>query len=120
MYPTFDILNTDEKTHIEIRDLINTQLKTAKLQSKNSDKQYKVSVFLTITAIIISIIPLVKGVFFKEPNYNESIIQIIETQSKQSETISNISIYLLDLQNQVRTLEKENEQLKEKKEKKKL
>ena len=112
--PTFDLLKPEEKTQIEIRDLINTQLKTAELQSKTSDMQYKVSFFLTIAAIIISLIPLAKDFIFEKPNYNESIIRISETQSQQSETISNMSTYLLDLQNQVQTLEKENELLIEK------
>ena len=109
--PKFDLLKPDEKLQVEIRDLINTQLKTAELQSKTSDIQYKVSLFLTITAIIISLIPLIKDLFFEKTNYNESITRIIEMQSKQSETISNMSTYLLDLQNQVQTLEKENARL---------
>ena len=112
--PTFDLQSSEEKTQIEIRDLMNTQLKTAELQSKTSDVQYKVSLFLTIAAIIISLIPLVKDLIFEKPNYNESIIRISETQSQQSETISNMTTYLLDLQNKVQSLEKENELLIEK------
>ena len=37
-----------------------------------------------------------------------SLTKIIDTQSKQSEVISRMSLNLLDLQNQVRTLEQEN------------
>jgi len=111
-YPTFDLLSGSEKTQIEIRDLIDSQLKTAEIQSKTSDKQYKVSIFLTIAAIIISLVPIATELLVDKPNYSESINRIIDTQSKQSETISEMSTYLLDLQNQVRTLEKENERLK--------
>ena len=64
--PTFDLQSSEEKTQIEIRDLMNTQLKTAELQSKTSDVQYKVSLFLTIAAIIISLIPLVKDFLFEK------------------------------------------------------
>jgi hypothetical protein len=117
--PTFNVIDTKTELQVDIRNLIHEQLKTAELQSKTSDKQYKFSVFLTITAIIISFIPLVKELMFEKANYTESIIRIIDTQSQQSETISNMSIYLLNLQNQVRTLEKENKQLIKKLEKKK-
>ena len=41
----------------------------------------------------------------------KSLNSIIEIQSKQSETISRMSLSLLDLQNQVLTLEKENKLL---------
>ena len=40
--------------------------------------------------------------------------KIIDTQSQQSEGISRMSLSLLDLQNQVRTLEQENERLNQK------
>jgi uncharacterized membrane protein (DUF106 family) len=117
--PTYNTIDPKTKLQVDIRNLIHEQLKTAELQSKTSDKQYKFSVFLTITAIIISFIPLIKEVVFEKSNYTESIIRIIDTQSQQSETISNMSIYLLDLRNQVQALEKENELLIKKLEQKK-
>lgn len=111
-YPTFDLLSGSEKTQIEIRDLIDSQLKTAEIQSKTSDKQYKVSIFLTVAAIIISIVPFAAELLVDKPNYNESIIRLTESQSKLTEKVSDMSTYLLEIQNQVQTLEKENERLK--------
>ena len=112
-HPTFDILSEKEKTQIEIRNLIDSQLKTAELQSKTSDRQYKISLFLTIAAIIISLVPLSKELFFDNKiNYNESIIRLTESQVELTGKVSEMSTYLLDLKNQVRILEKENEQLK--------
>lgn len=110
-YPTYDLLRGSEKTQIEIRDLIDSQLKTAEIQSKTSDKQYKVSIFLTVAAIIISLVPITTELFVDKPNYNESIIRLTESQSKLTEKVSDMSTYLLDLQNQVQILEKENARL---------
>jgi len=107
-YPTFDLLSGSEKTQMEIRDLIDSQLKTAEIQSKTSDKQYKVSIFLTVAAIIISLIPVATELLIDKPNYNESILRLTESQSKLTGKVSDMSTYLLDLQNQVQTLEKEN------------
>jgi hypothetical protein len=118
-YPIFNVTDPKTELQIDIRNLIDQQLKTSEIQSKTSDKQYRVSIFLTVTAIIISFIPLVKELIFEKPNYTESITRIIDTQLQQSETISNMSIYLLDLRNQVQTLEKENEILIKKLEQKK-
>lgn len=40
-----------------------------------------------------------------------NLTKLIDTQSQQSEVISRMSLNLLDLENQVRTLEQENERL---------
>jgi len=113
--PTFNSpIDLKTELQIDIHDLIHEQLETSKIQSKTSDKQYKVSIFLTIAAIFISLVPIVTEFLFKKPNYNETIIRLTESQSKLTEEVSNISKNLLELQNQVRTLEKENELLKQK------
>lgn len=110
--PFFNIIDPKTELQIDIHNLIHEQLETSKIQSKTSDNQYKISIFLTITAIIISLVPLATEFFIKKPNYNETITRLTESQSKLTEEVSNMSNYLLDLQNQVRTLEKENELLK--------
>jgi hypothetical protein len=91
------------------------QAKTSESQAQTSKIQYRLSIFFTITAIIISLIPFFKDYYSEKPNYNESIINITENQSLLTEKLTDMSIYLLDLQNQVKTLEKQNEQLKSKK-----
>lgn len=118
----FGILQSVEKLNdeqlTEQKNLLNflkvttiKQSETAETQEKTSKRQYNLSIFFTIVAIVISLIPF----FSKETNYNESIIKITEKQSKQSETIINMHKNLLDLENQVKILRKQNEQLRHKK-----
>jgi hypothetical protein len=109
--PMFNITDPKTELQIDIRNLIHEQLKTSEIQSKTSDKQYKVSMFLTIAAIIISLVPIATELLIEKPNYNESIIRLTESQSKLTEKVSDMSTYLLDLQNQVQNLEKENARL---------
>jgi len=105
--PFFNVIDSKTQLQIDIRNLIHKQLKT-------SDKQYKISIFLTITAIFISLIPIATELLIEKPKYNESIIRLTESQSKLTEEVLNMSNNLLYLQNQVQTLEKENELLKQK------
>jgi hypothetical protein len=112
--PIFNVIEPKTELQIDIRNLIHEQLETSKIQSKTSDNQYKISIFLTITAIFISLVPIASEFLIKKPNYNETIIRLTESQSKLNEKVSNMSKILLYLQNQVRTLEKENELLKQK------
>ena len=112
--PFFNIIDPKTELQIDIRNLIHEQLETSKIQSKTSDNQYKVSIFLTITAIFISLVPIATELLIEKPNYNKSIIRLTESQSKLTEEVSNMSKNLLYLQNQVQTLEKENELLKQK------
>ena len=112
--PIFNVIDAKTELQIDIRNLIHEQLETSKIQSKTSDNQYKISIFLTITAIFISLVPIATEFIIEKPNYNENIIRLTESQSKLTEEVSSMSNYLLDLQNQVRTLEKENELLKQK------
>ena len=112
--PFFNIIDPKTELQIDIRNLIHEQLETSKIQSKTSDNQYKITIFLTITAIFISLVPIATEFLIEKPNYNENIIRLTESQSKLTEEVSSMSSRLLDLQNQVRTLEKENELLKQK------
>ncbi len=112
--PILSFIDPKTQLQIDIRNLILEQLKTAEAQSKTSGKQYKASIFLTIAAIIISLVPLATQLLINKPNYNESIIRLTQAQSELTEKASDMSTYLLDLQNQVQTLEKENALLKEK------
>ena len=112
--PMFNIIDPKTELQIDIRNLIHEQLKTSEIQSKTSDKQYKVSIFLTIAAIIISLVPFATEFLINKPNYNESVIRLTESQTKLTEKVSDMSTYLLDLQSKVETLERENKVLKEK------
>ena len=56
--PMFNIIDPKTELQIDIRNLIHEQLKTSEIQSKTSDKHYKVSIFLTVAAIIISLVPI--------------------------------------------------------------
>ncbi len=99
------------------------QEKTAKLilqflsdQSSISSRQFKTSRNLIIASILIMILQVAYAFW---TNHETNSIQnksnsIIEMQLKQSETISQMSLSLLDLENQVRNLETENELLKDK------
>lgn len=112
--PIFDVIDPKTELQIDIRNLIHEQLETSKIQSKTSDNQYNISIFLTITAIFISLVPIASEFLIKKSNYNETIIRLTENQSKLTEEVSSMSKNLLYLQNQVLTLKKENELLKQK------
>jgi hypothetical protein len=112
--PIFNVIDPKTELQIDIRNLIHEQLETSKIQSKTSDNQHKISIFLTITAIFITLVPIASEFLIKKPNYNETIIRLTKSQSKLTEKVSNMSKNLLYLQNQVRTLEKENKLLKQK------
>jgi hypothetical protein len=112
--PIFDVIDPKTKLQIDIRDLIEEQLKISEIQSKTADKQHKASIFLTITAIIISLVPIVTELLIDKPNYTKSIAIITESQSRLTEELSNMSNYLIEIQKQVQNLEKENELLKQK------
>jgi len=48
---------------------------------------------------------------FESNSIQNNLTKIIDTQSQQSEVISRMSLNLLDLENQVQTLEQENARL---------
>jgi hypothetical protein len=83
------------------------------LQNLNSEKQYKVSRNLIIVSIFLVLFQIFYSIYSEnKPNkIQNELSRIVETQSKTSEAISNTSLNLLDLQNQVQILEKENAQL---------
>jgi len=103
--PEFDLRDPDEVTSKILVFL--TQ------QSNNAKKQFIVSRNLIIATIVIMILQIVYGVWtnYESNSKQNSLIQIIDTQSQQSEVISRMSLNLLDLQNQVRILEEENAKL---------
>jgi hypothetical protein len=113
--PSFDLLTPSAKTQIEIRDLIDGQLKTAEIQSKTSEKQYKSTIILAFASVVIGLISL-KPILYNGNNdenikINESIISLTKSQAKYSETISKMSLTINELQNKVRILQDENEML---------
>lgn len=112
--PNFNLINPKTELQIDIRNLIEEQLKISEIQSKTADSQYKVSRLLTITAIIISSIPVVSELIFDKPNSSKSIILLTESQSKLTKEVLNISNYLIEIQKKQNVLEKENKILKQK------
>lgn len=89
-------------------------------QSKTAEKQSKNTLWMTILALVfagISIIPIIEK--WIAPDETKTLYQnIYELEKKvSSESTRNLEMYksLLYLENQVKTLEKQNEQLKSKK-----
>ena len=82
-------------------------------QGETADIQFKTSRNLIIASLFIMLFQIFYGFWTNsESNTKQNnLTTIIELQSKQSETISRMSLSLLDLQNQVRTLEQENARL---------
>lgn len=82
-------------------------------QSSIAERQFKTSRNLIIATILIMILQIGYAVWTNSGSNSRqsNLTKIIETQSKQSESISNMSLNLLDLQNQVRILEQENARL---------
>jgi hypothetical protein len=113
--PNFFLKDIKTELQVDIRNLIHEQLKISEIQSKNSNKQYKISKLLTITAIFISLVPIATELVIDKPNDTEAIIRLTESQSKLTEEVLKTSNYLLDLERKVKILEKENGMLKTKK-----
>ncbi len=82
-------------------------------QSETAEKQFTTSRNLILATIVIMILQIGYAVWTNSESNSKqnNLTTIIELQSKQSETISRMSLNLLDLQNQVQTLEQENELL---------
>ena len=110
--PRFNPIDPKTELQIDIRNLVHEQLKTSEIQAKTTQKHYNISIFFTLAAIIISLIPLISELLNVKPNYDKSLVQLTESQSKLTKEFSNLSNRLLDYQNQVKILEKENELLK--------
>ncbi|AUC84769.1 hypothetical protein CW731_05435 [Polaribacter sp. ALD11] len=91
------------------------QSKTAETQERTSKKQFYANLFLAIATLIIGIFAL-KPVFSDQSNIEykvlyEQTLKLEKEKLIQERTISELSNDLLDLQNQVRILEKQNELL---------
>ncbi|MAO07767.1 MAG: hypothetical protein CL596_03550 [Alteromonas sp.] len=114
--PKFDPPQINPEIFMDLRDpdeVTNNILTFLKEQSKNAERQFKTSRNLIIATIIIMILQIGYAVWTNsESNSRQNnLTKIIDTQSQQSEVISRMSLNLLDLENQVRTLEQENARL---------
>ena len=111
--PKFDPPQINSEILMDLRDpdeVTNNILTFLREQSSNAEKQFKTSRNLIIATIVIMILQIViSGVSIVLSNSEQNnLTKIIDTQSQQSEVISNMSLNLLDLQNQVQALEQEN------------
>ena len=94
-------------------EVTNSILNFLKDQSKNAEKQFKTSRNLILATIVIMILQVFYAFWTNSQSNSKQnqLNKIVETQSKQSEVISSMSLNLLDLQSQVQTLEQENKLL---------
>ena len=85
-------------------------------QSETAEKQFKTSRNLIIATIVIMLLQIGYAIWtnYESNSKQNNLKTIIELQSQQSEAISRMSLNLLDLQNQVQTLEQENALLNQK------
>ncbi len=116
--PKFELPQINPEIFKDLRDpdeVTNNILSFLKEQGKMADRQFKTSRNLILATILIMIVQI--GLAFwsnSELNSKQrSLNQLIETQSQQSETVSEMALSLVDLQNQVQLLEKENKELNE-------
>lgn len=113
-HPKLNIINPAHeigKKQVEKQDEILEFLKDITVkQSKTSKIQFYSNLFLAITTVVIGIIAIIP--VFTDQNNNqyknlyEHTITLEKKIIEQDYTISQLSIRLLDLQNQVQTLEK--------------
>jgi hypothetical protein len=113
----FETPKINSEVLLEFRDpdeVTNNILGFLKDHSKIAERQFKASRNLILATIVIMILQIGYAVWTNtEMNSGRNNLNtIIELQSQQSEVISRMSLNLLDLQNQVQTLEQENNQLK--------
>lgn len=114
--PRFDPIPTPNLDHLlDLRDpdeVTNNILTFMQSQSNVAQRQFKISKNLIITTIFIMILQIVIAGFSIALSNSEqnNLTKIIETQLQQSEVISRMSLSLLDLQNQVKILEKEKQE----------
>lgn len=91
-------------------------LKFLTSQSETAERQFRTSRNLIIATIFIMLFQIGYAIWSNSEtnSIQNNLTKIIDTQSQQSEVISRMSLNLLDLQNQVRTLERENARLNQK------
>lgn len=82
-------------------------LNISEKQTKISNRQFKLSLLLTITSLIVALVSIYP--VFTKSSELKKLENLIELQVKQSETIKEQSIYLDSLVNQVKYLEKKIE-----------
>ncbi len=117
--PKFERPHVNPELYMNLRDpdeVTNNILTFLREQSKNAERQFKTSRNLIIATIAIMILQIfITGFSISISNSEQNnLTEIIDTQSKQSEVISRMSLSLLDLGNQVRTLKQENARLNQK------
>nr|BFF37761.1 hypothetical protein BACT7_26230 [Tenacibaculum mesophilum]BFF41183.1 hypothetical protein BACY1_29880 [Tenacibaculum mesophilum] len=117
--PKFERPHVNPELYMNLRDpdeVTNNILTFLREQSKNAERQFKTSRNLIIATIAIMILQIfIAGFSIAISNSEQNnLTEIIDTQSKQSEVISRMSLSLLDLGNQVRTLKQENARLNQK------
>jgi|TARA_B110000240_G_C13252428_1_gene348051 hypothetical protein len=108
------ILESVDKTNKEQLHNIKDTLFFLRAQGKKANKQFKTSKNLVIISLILMLFQIFHS-FWVDNKYNERLNntnKVFEMKLKSFETISQMSLNLLDLHNQVRILEKQNEQLK--------
>lgn len=82
-------------------------------QSRTAERQFKTSRNLILATIIIMILQIGYAIWTSSESNSiqNNLTKIIDTQSQQSESISRMSLNIIALENQVRTLEQENARL---------
>lgn len=115
-----DLRNLLKKPDLTPQEILTFLKDDSIKQSETATRQFNTTKWLTYLIIgisIISITPTLIELF--SPNQNkilsEHILKIEEENRQNSKVISELSIRLLDLQNQVQTLEKQNGEISKKK-----
>ena len=108
-FPTLNLISPKEQTQIDIRNLIEQQLKTSEFQSKASEKQYKTSILLTIASVIIGLISL-KPIFFSNTNnedkkLNNALISLTKAQAESTVIRTEMSLKIIELETKIKSLE---------------
>lgn len=115
-----DLRHLLKKPDLTPKEILTFLKENSAEQSETAIRQFKTSKRLTYLVIFISaisIIPIVKELFLPNQNkiLSEHILKIEEEDKQNLKVISELSIRLLDLQNQVQTLEKQNGEISKKK-----
>lgn len=114
--PKFEVPQINPEIYKDLRDpdeVTNNILTFLQKQSKSAERQFKTSRNLIIATIVIMIFQIGYAVWTNsESNIRQNnLVKIIEMQSQQSETISRMSLNLLNLEKQVQVLKQENKLL---------
>ncbi|TVZ15607.1 hypothetical protein [Maribacter sp. MAR_2009_72] len=115
--PKFNVMDGKLEALKELNDqqvsAVNEVLSFLTDQSNIAERQFKTSRNLILATILIMIFQIGYAVWTNSESNSiqSSLTKIVDTQSKQSESVSRMSLNLLDLQNQVQILEQENARL---------